>query len=581
MGIPARIPVSQSLAVKGARHIATSIALCIAARSAEAQAPTADPLPARLDRLFASVDSTTTPGCVVGAARAGLPTLYRSYGMADLERPTRIDTGTAFEAGSVSKQFIAAAVLLLSYEGKLSLDDDIRRFIPELRVTQPVTTVRHLLTHQSGLRDFGDIMEQSGWPRGSRLYTQHETLALIARQSARNFAPSAEYSYSNSNYVVGAVLVERAAGESLNAYSRRKIFAPLGMTHTQWRVDFTQRVENRAIGWTPDDSGVWKIDMPFENVVGNGGLLTTVPDLMRWQETFRSDAIGGARFAEDMQRTGVLRDGRVTAYALGLESTIERGQRTLSHGGWTAGYKSYVGRIPAHALAVALLCNAGSLRTDVLGPQLLALADGDTTVAADDSPPELGPPATDASRRSIAGMYRNVRTRQAVMVRSFRDGITINTWVPFLAAGTDRFAGADGTRIIAITRRRDGAVPSFRTINAGVDTVLYTRVGEWAPPVSLLATFTGTYQSSDAEATWHLETLHDTLTIVRRPGQRDALVPRYLNAFLVPTQGWLVNVTRDAAGRINGLDVGLSRTRTVHYVRTTRVTPVRAASRRR
>lgn len=488
--------------------------------------------------------------------------------MTDLERPTPNDTATVFEAGSVSKQFAAAAVLLLSYEHRLSLDDDVRRFLPEFPVNAPRTTIRQLLTHQSGLRDYGDLLEFSGWPRGTRLDTQDEVLTLVARQSGRNFEPGAEYSYSNSNYVLAAVLVARASGESLTAYTRRAIFAPLGMTHREWRDDIAHRVNGRAVGWTPDDNGVWRIDMPHENVVGAGGLLTTVPDLMQWQAAFRTGTLGGPQFAADMERAGVLRNGRVTGYALGLEIATERGQRTISHGGWTAGDKSYVGRIPDHGLAVALLCNAGSLRTDELGPRLLALADGDTTAGSDDVQPDLGPPTTDPVRLAIAGTYRNERTRQPITVRAFRDGLTINSWVAYRPRDARGFVSADGSRLLTVTRSSDGHVPALQIWYDGRDTIRFTRVlTTWAPTPDQLAALAGEYTSADVATPWRLEVDRGALVVRRRLGQRDVLVPKYTDAFTVPSQGWLVTLRRSRDGQIIGIDVGLPQTRTVCFRR--------------
>lgn len=553
--------------VRLARIAAQVGAICVSHGSPALAQSRVDPLPARLDHMFVSIDSTTTPGCVVGVSRAGLPVLYRTYGVTDLERPTPIDTATVFEAGSVSKQFVAAAVLLLSYEGKLSLDDDIRRFLPEFPTTSPRTTIRQLLTHQSGLRDYGDLLEYAGWPRGTRIDTQLEVLSLIARQSGRNFTPGTEYSYSNSNYAAAVVLVARAAGEPFTAYTQRAVFAPLGMTHTQWRDDMTRRVAGRAIGFTPDDDGVWKIDMPYENVIGAGGLLTTLPDLMRWQAAFRTSALG-AHFATDMERAGVLTNGRTTGYALGLELATERGQRTVSHGGWTAGYKSYVGRIPAHDLAVALLCNAGSLRTDELGPKMLALADGDSTTGGDDEPPALGPVVTTGAGADFAGLFRNERTRQPITVRAFRDGLTINTWIPFRQRDSVRFVSADGGRVLTASRRADHRVSVLRIVYDGVDSITFTRVATWSPNSAQLAALAGEYRSVDVDLPWHLAIDHDSLVVRRRDGQRDVLVPRYTDAFTAPSQGWLVTLRRDRAGRLTGFDVGLQRTRTVTFRRT-------------
>ena len=529
--------------------------------------PAVDPLVVHLDRAFRAVDSLTTPGCVVGVARRGMPTVTRSYGVSDLEAPQRITPGSIFEAGSVSKQFTAAAILLLAYDGKLSLDDDVRRWLPEFSASGPRFTIRQLLHHQAGLRDWGDIVELSGWPRGTRSYQMADIVALLARQRAHNFSPGTEYSYSNSNFVIAATIVARASGESFATFTARRIFTPLGMIHTSWRDDFTRLVPQRALAWTPDDNGLWHLDMPFENVIGHAGLLTTVDDLLRWQANFGLGIVGGSAFTLDMERVGILRDGRATGYALGLEVGVERGVQVVSHGGATAGYRAYLGRVPTSGTAVALLCNNGAIRSDQLGPTLLALANGDTTAAADDAEPALGPTTTEGARSRLTGQFRNVRTGQPVQLRAYRDGVTLNSWVGFRARGPNEYLSDDGARTLRFELAPDGAPRGFHIAYATGDAIAYRRADAWTPPTGERGDFAGRFRSVDADAVWELRVVGDSLRVFRRSGQSDAMVPVYRDAFQVPSQGWLVTFRRDASNHVAGLEVRTTRMRAMPFLR--------------
>ena len=550
------------------RTLAVAVLCCLRASTLAAQstAQSGDvaSLVAGLDRMFGAVDSTTTPGCVVGARRAG-QVVIRSYGLADMEHRIPNDSLTVFEAGSVSKQVTAAVVLLLAQSGRISLDDDVRRWIPELSKELPRFTIRELLTHETGLRDWGDIIELTGWPRGTREYAMRDMISLIARQRAPNFPAGTEYSYSNSNYLLAAEIVARAVGESFDAYSQRVLFKPLGMVHTRWRDQFRTVVAKRAAAWTPDDSGHWQLDMPFEDLVGAGGLLTTVPDMLRWNANFDAPVVGGPNFAREMERAGVLRSGRTTSYTLGLELDSLGGERTVSHAGATAGYRAFAGRVPARAADVALLCNAGSLNTESMGPSLLALVGG-LPVPAAESRPELGAAAADFARTRLAGMYRSRRTRQPVQVRSFVDGVSVNTWVGYRARGAE-FVSLDGRRTLSFEGPATKPAARYRVATIDGDMVVYDRVEAWSPSRAELMALAGRYDSDDAESSWRLFVRNDSLRVEVRRGVEYPLVPRYRDAFAVSDQGWLVTFRRDARGRVTGLDVGSSRMRTMPFAR--------------
>jgi len=323
----------------------------------QTQAPPA-PSTAAVDAQFARWN-TATPGCAVAVGVGGKPVLERAYGMADLEHEVPNAPDTIFEAGSVSKQFTAAALLLLAREGKLSIDDPVRKYIPELPDYGVPLTIRHMLTHTSGLRDWGSVAGIGGWPRTRRAYTHAHVLEIVSRQKALNFTPGTAWSYSNTGYNLAAIIVSRVSGQSFQDFSRERIFKPLGMIRTSWRDDFTRVVKHRAIAYAPQADGYHQ-DMPFENVHGNGGLLTTVGDLLRWNENFVTPKVGDAAFLAEEQTPGHFNDGKAHDYAFGLYVRPFRGVREVSHSGSTAGYRAFLTRFPDQHVSVAVLCNAGN-----------------------------------------------------------------------------------------------------------------------------------------------------------------------------------------------------------------------------
>jgi CubicO group peptidase (beta-lactamase class C family) len=272
-----------------------------------AQAPGASIKP-EVDRLFARW-TTSTPGCAVGADVKGQPVVRAAYGMADLEHDVPIALDTVFEVGSVSKQFTAAAVLLLARDGKLSLDDKVRTYIPEMPGVAADITIRQMLNHTAGLRDWGGLAAIEGWPRTSRVHTHAHVLDFVSRQRMLNFEPGTRWSYSNTGYNLAAILVGRVSGVSFADFTKARIFDPLGMKDTSWRDDHTRIVKRRAIAYD-ELKGVFSTLMPFENVHGNGGLLTTVGDLLKWNANFTRPVVGDARLVEDMERRTRFNDGR-------------------------------------------------------------------------------------------------------------------------------------------------------------------------------------------------------------------------------------------------------------------------------
>nr|MDP2482370.1 serine hydrolase domain-containing protein [Candidatus Palauibacterales bacterium] len=311
------------------------------------------------DSVFRDRNASDAPGCAVGVARGGTVLLTRAYGMADLESGRANTVATIFESGSVAKQFTAAATVLLAVDGKLNLDDPVQKYLPELPTYDRPLTIRHLLTHTSGLREWSSLVAAQGWPRGTRRHTQTDLFDVVTRQQALNYPVGDYYSYTNSGFGLLFTIVERVSGMSFQEFSQERLFRPLGMAHTRWRDDFTAIVPERAQAYAPERDG-WHLDMPFEDVVGPGGLLTTVGDLLRWNEALTNRTLGTA-VVDSMSHQMRLTSGREIQYGLGLFFMSYRGISEVSHSGSTAGYRTYLARYPDHGnLSVAVLCNAAN-----------------------------------------------------------------------------------------------------------------------------------------------------------------------------------------------------------------------------
>ena len=449
------------------RHLffCTAAAAALACSLSFAQAVAERPAAAQVDGIFARW-TASTPGCAVGVAVAGAPVLERAYGMANLADDVPNSAETIFEAGSVSKQFTAAAVLLLARDGKLSLDDPVRKYLPELPAYAEYgvpLTIRHMLTHTSGLRDWGELAGIAGWPRGSRVHTHDHVLDIASRQRALNFTPGTNWSYSNTGYNLAAIIVSRVSGQPFAEFSQERIFKPLGMTRTSWRDDYTRVVRHRAIAYEPSAGG-YREEMPFENVHGNGGLLTTVGDLLRWNENFVSPKVGDQAFLADEQTPGHFNDGRPHDYALGLYVRTYRGVREVSHSGATAGYRAFLARYPDQRLSVAVLCNAASANPTQYAHAVATAYAGSAFTATEPSPAAGGraaaaapfsPDAADLP--SYPGRYTNDEAETELTIALDSGALVVKrrpgTVLAMHATGKDAFMVPS---LGAVTFRRDG-----------------------------------------------------------------------------------------------------------------------------
>ena len=244
----------------------------------------------RVDAVIDAALEKKIVGCVVLVHEAGKRVYGRAAGFADREAGVKTRENTIFRLASITKPIVASAALKMIDLGLLSLDDPVRKYIPELPEYKDVVTIRHMLTHTSGLRDWGSVEGIAGWPRTSREYTHAHVLDIVSRQKSLNFEPGEHWSYSNTGFNLAAILVSRVSGMPFAQFEHERIFKPLGMTRTSWRDDHTRIVKGRAMAYSRQNNE-YHTEMPFENVHGNGGLLTTVGDLLKWNENFVSPKV--------------------------------------------------------------------------------------------------------------------------------------------------------------------------------------------------------------------------------------------------------------------------------------------------
>ncbi|MDB4878335.1 MAG: beta-lactamase [Gemmatimonadetes bacterium] len=402
-------PVStMRTAVRGALAL-----LACGATAAIAQKFPANPA---VDRLFAQWDKPTSPGCAVGVVRDGRFIYQRGYGMANLDYDIPNSPHLVYYIGSDSKQFTAAAIGLLVLQGKIGLDDDIRKYVPEMpdyRATYGVpVTIQQLLHHTSGIRDIYTLMSLAGL-RMEDVMTDERMLALIAGQKELNFKPGSEYLYSNSTYWLLGQIVKRVTGKSLRVFADEQIFQPLGMTSTHFHDDPGHPMKRRAMSYEQDGAGGFRISyLQNFDKIGAGGLYSTVEDLQKWDENYYTHKVGGDALQKLIHTRGVLTNGDTIPYAFGNNVDRYRGLRVDEHGGSLMGYKAYIIRFPDQRFSVLETCNLGSIDPGVPARQIADLYLGATmTQAVVAAAPRRGrePPKTttltSAELSRVAGDY--------------------------------------------------------------------------------------------------------------------------------------------------------------------------------
>ena len=399
-------------------------------KTPSAHLPPAESVTARVDKLFAPWNKSDSPGCALGIVQDGQLIYKRGYGMANLDYNIPLSPKSVFAMASISKQFTAMSILLLASQGKLSLDDDIQKYLPELPRYQSSITIRHLIHHTSGIRNYGELAELAGM-RGENVHlTSDDFLGLIARQKELNFKPGDEYLYSNSGYFLLGLIVKRVSGKSLLEFAEDNLFKPLGMNNTQFVDDRTLVVKNRVTAYLPNRNGGFSAAMPTVGPVGGGGLYTSIEDLFLWDRNFSNNKLGGGPgLITEQLSTGMLNNGEKVDYAFGLFVGEYKGLKKISHGGSGGGFEHEIIRFPEQNFSVMCLCNAGyNIDPEELGEQVadIFLADqfkkgaagvNETVVAA---PPTFNIPEKELT--GLTGLYFDPITEMIIPRFYMKDG---------------------------------------------------------------------------------------------------------------------------------------------------------------
>jgi CubicO group peptidase (beta-lactamase class C family) len=529
----------------------------------------------RADSVFERFDRITSPGCALGVYQDGKVLYARGYGMASLEHGVALSPRSVLDVGSISKQFTAMAILMLQKEGKLSLDDPIRKYIPEMPAYADKITLRRALSQTSGLRDLYTMMGQTGRTFAGDTI---DALRVITRSAEPNYEPGARYLYTNSGWILAAQIVYRLTGKTLAQFAEERIFAPLGMQDTRYLADARTIIPNGAEGYAPQPGGGFRLARSTYDgaIVGAGAVHTSVEDFGRWLNNYEAATVGGRDILETMTTATMLNDGSpaqsgpTQAYAVGLNVGTLRGLPVVSHGGSWAGYRGHFLRFPDQRFAVATFCNLttsgpDSLARKVAGIYLADRMQPDSATAwsvALAGAPQVELPA--ASLRALAGVWRNVERGELRRTRLVGD--TLFT----VGAERTRTVPLDGGRFragpgIELRFEGDAAAPSRMIVRTTAETVTYTRADTAALTPAKLAEYAGDYRNDEVDAThtWKVEKAQLVLYINDR--RLGVLEPTYKDGFT--RGGSVIDVVRDPKGRITGFVLEAGRVRHLRFAR--------------
>jgi CubicO group peptidase (beta-lactamase class C family) len=455
-------------------------------------------------------------------------------------------SASVFDAGSVVKQFVAAAVLLLAEDGRLSLSDDVRQYIPELPDTGHKIALDHLLTHTSGVRDWTGIAPlANGTP---------DALTITLRQRGLNFAPGEEWSYSNSGYVLLKEVVARTAKTSFSEFSRKRLFEPLGMKTTQYLPDMRQVVKNRALAYEKQ-GGQWRLDILLDNDRGGGGaLLSTASDLLIWNDALTSGRLG-AFVTTKLHEPATLNNGRKLGYARGLFLDKNRGGNVLWHTGSAAAYKTLVSRFPEHGLSIAMMCNSGdSTSPTTFAQRIFDLFVPATAASGGDTPPV--PVSSSVPAANKAGLLFNQRTGEPLDLIVDNGRLRVRGGPALLPVAEDRFRNPRGAlRFLsqdefelhflsnghAELKSMEGAITPFR------------RAEPYAPTPDELNALAGRYESPEIGAVFEVAPKASALMMRLEHAPSRSLPLQPVDRDTFQFRGMIIRFHRDKTGTVDSL----------------------------
>ena len=548
------------------RTILTAILLLIFVSSAIADKKTD-----AVDKLFSQWDKKDTPGCALAIVKDGKIIYKQSYGLANLELNVPITPQSVFYIGSVSKQFVTMCIAILDKHEKLSLDDDIRKYVPELPDYRHPITVRHLIYHTSGLRDYLTLLGIAGIDFGT--YHEDDVVELIAHQKELNFAPGEEYLYSNSGYFLLAVIVERASGKNFRKFAEQNIFKPLGMKNSHFHDDYRMLIKNRASGYFPAEEGRYKNFISTFDCVGSGGLFTSVEDLFLWDQNFYHHEVGGKDLIDLMHTKGKLNSGEELDYAFALGIGEYKGLKTVGHGGALGGYRSTLVRFPEQNFSVICLSNLSSFNPSKLARQVadIYLAGQFKEEAEPVTKPTENAKFIELPKKKLqekVGAYIDPKTGavrtlglrgRTLILEAFGEKFT-------LAAVSEtefQVLKAPVKMLIKFEKQKKRKPMLMHIHREGEKSETYESFKLVKPTPEKLKEYTGDYYSDELQVTFRLALKKGKLHFVHKNAPESPLQPTLKDMFT--ERGYRINFVRGKEEKITGFTMDAGRVKNLRF----------------
>jgi CubicO group peptidase (beta-lactamase class C family) len=529
-----------------------------------------DTLASRVDAVFRTFDRVDSPGCSVGVYRDGKILYARGYGMANLELGAPNTPRTVFDIGSVSKEFTATAILLLAQDGKLSLEDDIRRYFPEMPAYASGVTIRNMLNHTSGIRDYLTLMNVAGRSSDGVADTV-DFLRFITRSAETNFPIGTRYLYSNSGFALLGQLVYRLSGQPLPQFLQQRVLGPLAMHDSRSLGDHTAIIPNRAQGYAPRGGGFAIASSQYDGTGGAGSMHVTVEDFARWDHNWDEPTVGGRALVDALQVRGKLKNDSTISYALGVSVDTWRGLRTVSHGGSWAGYRAHFVRFPEQHLSVTTFCNLTTSGPDTLALKVASVYLGAKmsadTIGAWDTALTSAPavPMTAEQLRGYEGAWRNTTLGEVRRTRLRGDTLMLGAGnlAQLVPLGAGRFrVGRTNTEL---TFDGSSGTPTRLRVRTRTGTILYSRVPVQPLTTQQLAEYVGEYRSDEIETTNSFAADSGRLVVTRAGRRAGMFEPVSRDLFVGP--GGVVEFARDARGRVVSFTLQAGRVRNLRFIR--------------
>lgn len=446
----------------------------------------------KIDSIFAGYDSLK-PGVAIAIVKDGKIDYKKGYGLANLDHDIPITSQTKFHIASVSKQFTAFAIYLLNSKGKLSLEDDIRKYIPELPPYSKVIKIKHLLAHTSGLRDQWALLTLAGWQMED-IITTEQILKLLSTQKELNFETGSQFGYCNSGYTLMAEIVKRISGESFSEFTRKNIFIPLGMNNTLFNEDLHQVIKNRATSYELVKGSYQEKRLNY-STAGATSLTTTVEDLAKWVSNFENPVVGNKELIKNFTEVSqydngnpviwAARPGDTTFHAKGQLHWKHKGLAVISHGGHDAGFRAVLMRFPENNLAIITLSN--NEHYQMLGKVLpvaeLYLKDqfketeAPVSAAANTKPKKAEP--FNNIITNYTGIYKNEALAAEYTIRVKDDKLIMThprlSDIVLTETGADKFSGVNSFSFEMSFVRESGKITGFTISNFGVKNLLFSK----------------------------------------------------------------------------------------------------------